>query len=144
MSPEWRGAGGSAPQIPRHHRAGQGQSDEAIEETIDIVLAVGTQVAAALAFLHKNRVLHGDLKPANVLIEARLPQRGACYKYKTHSLNISQLIVFSHSLSLSLTHSLLLQLHSCSLVCIFLSHFRFSSCLDDARRVDARVRKRRQ
>ena len=105
MSPEWRGAGGSAPQIPRQHRAGQGQSDEAIEETIDVVLAVGTQVAAALAFLHKNRVLHGDLKPANVLIEARLPQRGACYKYKTHSLNISQLIVFL-TLSLSLSHSL--------------------------------------
>jgi serine/threonine protein kinase len=42
-----------------------------VDSVVDIVLAVGSQVAAALAFLHKNRVLHGDLKPANVLMEGR-------------------------------------------------------------------------
>lgn len=46
-------------------------------QTLDDQLIVLTQIAAALDYAHRAGIVHGDVKPANILVAADFPRTGA-------------------------------------------------------------------
>jgi serine/threonine protein kinase len=69
--PRWLANGEFAvqPYIVMEYVDGPSLHKRSFDQTlsIDVVLAIGVELAAAVADLHEQRVLHFDLKPANVL-----------------------------------------------------------------------------